>query len=707
MKIIKVISVLSTLTAFACGCNSASNISENISAVENEKNLWFANLPLNISESISEIYLSVDTCATAAIIKEELSNAFEHKPAVNVGFKDIKGALNIVCGYNDCLSDIIDKKDAADKGNEGFIICRTLKGSVIVYGNTSAACMYGVYALIRKLVTGQNIEADEKPAFDIRMLNHWDNIDGSVERGYAGASIWFENGKINPRSDIKTYARANASVGINAVVLNNVNASPEILSASMLGQIKTVADSLRRYGIKVWLSINFSSPKELGKLSTSDPLDSTVINWWKNKAAEIYNLIPDFGGFLVKANSEGLPGPMDYGRTHAQGADMLAAALEPYGGKIIWRAFVYQAKGDDRAKQAYNEFMPPDGKFNNNVIIQVKNGPVDFQPREPFSPLFGAMQHTDIMPEFQITQEYLGFSIHLCYLAPLFSEFFNSPTYRNGQTIKQTLVDNNKGIKAIAGVANTGRDNNWCGYVFAQSNWYAFGRLAWNPDLKSEAVADEWIKQTFKSRDESFIKNVTAIMTDSRQAAVNYMTPLGLHHLMGWANHYGPQPYCDIKGAREDWMPRYYHKADNKGLGFNRSTSGSGAVCQYADSLMKIYNDKNSCPAEYLLWFHHVGWNDTIQDGSTLWESLVSHYRQGVKQTENFQKLWNDCKGKIPEDQFEEVSAKLKEQNDEAIWWNDACLIYFSQFAKKDYKPLKYKTLDECESRRLQGEHWK
>lgn len=567
------------------------------------------------------------------------------------------------------------RKDNSLK-REGFHIRQT-PTEISMTSPTETGLLYAAYCLLRMQETGQcskdsTMEITKNPAYEYRILNHWDNLDGTVERGYAGRSLWDWETLPSTTTGTSTtdryveYARANASIGINGTVLNNVNASYQILSGTYLNKVKALADIFRPYGIRVYLSVNFASPMQLGKLSTADPLNKEVIKWWKQKAKEIYHLIPDFGGFLVKANSEGQPGPCDFGRTHAEGANMLADALKPYRGIVMWRAFVYNPSDADRAKQAYQEFKPLDGKFRENVIIQIKNGPIDFQPREPYSPLFGAMKRTKEMVEFQITQEYLGASNHLVYLAPLWKEFFN-------------LVSPSS-LKAIAGVANIGTATNWCGHPFAQANWYAFGRLAWDPQLSAKEIADEWIKQTF-TNNAAFVKPVTDMMLLSREAAVNYMMPLGLHHLFAWGHHYGPEPWCNIPGARADWMPAYYHKADKEGIGFDRSHTGSNATAQYPEALAQTYNNLNTCPEMYLLWFHHVPWTHRMKSGHTLWEELCYKYDQGVQQVRSFQKVWDSLKECIDLQRFNEVQSRLRIQVRDAGWWKDACLLYFQTFS--------------------------
>ena len=553
---------------------------------------------------------------------------------------------------------------------EGFRI-RHEDNKITLTSPTETGLLYAAYHLLRMQETGQNVveaQTTENPAYNLRILNHWDNMDRTVERGYAGQSLWNWEELPNTLSDrYKEYARANASIGINGTVLNNVNASPKILSAEYLQKVKALADIFRPYGLRVYLSVNFASPMALDSLSTADPLDKEVIRWWKNKVKEIYRIIPDFGGFLVKANSEGQPGPCDFGRTHAEGANMLADALKPYKGIVMWRAFVYSPSDADRAKQAYLEFEPLDGQFRNNVIVQVKNGPIDFQPREPYSPLFGAMQHTPLMAEFQVTQEYLGHSNHLAYLAPMWKEFFEFVAPAS--------------LKAVAGVANIGTDANWCGHTFAQANWYAFGRLAWQPSLSSGNIADEWLKQTFGSQPSDISAQLKKMMLDSHEAVVNYMMPLGLHHIFAWGHHYGPEPWCSIPGARPDWLPSYYHRADKQGIGFDRSSKGSNAVAQYPETLAKQYDKIDTCPEEYLLWFHHVPWSHRMKSGRSLWDELCHHYDNGVRQVRDFQKIWDAAEKYIDAERFHEVQSKLKIQARDAVWWKDACLLYFQEFS--------------------------
>jgi len=569
-----------------------------------------------------------------------------------------------------------------------------------INARTELGLLYGAYELLRR----QYLNLPQRnfisnPSYSRRILNHWDNLDGSVERGYAGNSIFWDNTSNGleitnqDREKWKAYARANASIGINGAVLNNVNASAKVLTGAYLEKVKAIAESLRPYGIKTYLSVNFSSPVLIGKLKKADPLDPQVQQWWKDKVAEIYKLIPDFGGFLVKANSEGQPGPQDYGRTHVDGANMLADALVPFDGIVMWRAFVYNPSPEDRTKQAYKEFLPLDGAFRKNVILQVKNGPLDFQPREPFSPLFGAMSKTPVMPEFQITQEYLGGSKQLVFLSTLWEECLNSDTFKNGKGSTVAACTDGSLSKtdftAIAGVANIGNDLNWTGHIFAQANWYAFGRLAWNNKLESKVIAAEWLKQTFldhqeKKTDVNFVKTTQEIMLESREAAVDYMMPLGLHHIFAEGHHYGPAPWFSNDKIRPDWTSVYYHKADTGGIGFDRTRSGSDAVDQYHEPLSSTFNNLSICPEIYLLWFHHVPWSYRLKSGNDLWTELCLRYDRGVNKVRSFQKNWDRMEGAIDSERFSAVQSKLRTQCRDAQIWKDACLLYFQQFSKRE-----------------------
>ena len=556
-----------------------------------------------------------------------------------------------------------------------------INGSTVTAKN-EIGLLYGAYALLR----GE--QGYSAPYFNLRILNHWDNLDGSIERGYAGRSIFWdlENGQPKAVNTplIEEYASANASIGINGTVLNNVNASPKMLSAIYINKVKEYADILRPYGIKVYLSVNFASPMSVpmkginnGKvLKTADPLNPTVKAWWKAKAKEIYQLIPDFGGFLVKANSEGQPGPFDYNRTHADGANMLAEAVAPYKGIIMWRSFVYGAKhkGEDRVKQAVSEFKELDGKFRSNVILQSKNGPLDFQPREPYAPIFDNIRRTKQMAELQITQEYLGHSRHLVYLAPMWREFF-------GFVAPERLV-------GIAGVANIGLDKNWCGHHFAQANWYAFGRLAWNPMLTSESIAKEWLTQTFKPLQDdlspltSHLSPLLSMMLRSREACVDYMMPIGLHHIFAFDHHYGPEPNGFIPQYPIEWCPVYYHKADSLGIGFDRTHTGSDATSQYREPYCSMYDDINTCPERYLLWFHHVPWSHRMKSGRTVYEEMQFHYNRGVEEVEDFVRIWQEAKPIIDEQRWQEVDTRMQHQLENAREWRKVCLDYFGSFSK-------------------------
>ncbi len=598
---------------------------------EDGSRLWMRYKPYNTAKVTIH-----SKSATAEIAKKELEQYYDGKSV----------ALNI---------------DKSLPTNGSYGISGTQNDKKISAGS-DIGLLYGAYALLRNDMT----QGVNQPAFGLRILNHWDNLDSSIERGYAGPSIFWNKEMRLDTVRIHEYARANASIGINGTVLNNVNASPKMLSRPYLLKVKQIADILRPYGIRVYLSVNFASPMRLGGLRTADPLNTGVRQWWKKKAKEIYREIPDFGGFLVKANSEGQPGPGDYGRSHSDGANMLADAVAPFGGTIIWRSFVYGAnhKGEDRVKQAVSEFESCDGKFRKNVILQSKNGPLDFQPREPYAPIFDRMQKTPQIAELQITQEYLGQSNHLVYLAPMWKEFFS-------------FVNPQKLI-GIAGVANIGNDANWCGHHFAQANWYAFGRLAWNPYLSSRNIAEEWLEQTFVC-DEAIL----SMMLRSREACVDYMMPLGLHHIFKFDHHYGPEPDGFKADYPLEWCPVYYHQADSAGVGFDRSTKGTGATAQYPTPYCTIYDSMTTCPERYLLWFHHVPWTYRTLSGRTLWDEMQYRYNRGVKEVEDFASIWQESKNLIDPQRWQEVNDKLSIQLKDAKEWRDTCLDYFSKFATK------------------------
>lgn len=649
-----------------------------VSAQSDGSQLWLGKQYANSCQVISQL----PNDATAKIAKQELENNWRGK---NVELK-IDKSLNLGEGYN------IYARPAQQGDN--------IQYEATITASNPIGLLYGAYELIRLQNTDayntgsgnqQNfskaIDETEKPQVGLRILNHWDNLDGSIERGYAGKSIFkWEEIKLGKKGKggsiskslhdrLITYARANASLGINGSVLNNVNASPKMMTAEYINKVKVIANILRPYGIRVYLSINFASPMALGYTKTADPLDKKVQQWWQKKAKEIYATIPDFGGFLVKANSEGQPGPGDYHRTHADGANMLADAVKPYGGIIMWRSFVYGAnhKGEDRVKQAVSEFKDMDGKFRDNVILQSKNGPLDFQPREPYAPIFDNIKKTPQIAELQITQEYLGQSKHLTYLAPMWKEFFG-------------FVNPSK-LVGISGVANIGDDANWCGHPFSQANWYAFGRLAWNPSLSAEEIAHEWLVQTYENQDEKFTKPVEMMMMTSREACVNYMMPLGLHHIFKFDHHYGPEPDGFIASYPLEWCPVYYHKADAKGIGFDRSSKGTDAVGQYSEPYRSQYDNIQTCPEEYLLWFHHVPWNYRMKSGSTLWQELCMKYNMGVAMVEVYRDYWHTSAKqymKGHEQEWQHTDSLLNVQLENAKEWRNTCLKYFQTFSKMD-----------------------
>jgi alpha-glucuronidase len=661
-------------------------------------NLWLNYRPLG--KQSSDLYqrefrgwiVDSDT-PTGAIAKNELRRAFSALFSDTV-MRELTTPLRVPrIVFGTTRSPMLSRFAEKAKGisDEGFVFFRgDINGSksLIVLSQGEAGMLYGMFHLLRLIQTGAEIrELKSSPKTKIRILNHWDNLDRTVERGYAGFSLWDWHKlpeHIDPR--YHDYARANASIGINATVLTNVNANALILTPHYLEKVKALADVFRPYGIKVYLTARFSAPIEIGGLPTADPADNRVRQWWKDKAREIYQYIPDFGGFTVKANSEGQPGPQNYGRNHADGANMLAEALKPFNGIVMWRAFVYDHNvPDDRTKQAYNEFKHLDGKFLPNVMVQVKNGPLDFQPREPFHPLFGAMPATSLLPEFQITQEYLGFATHLFYQAPLFKECLQSDTYARGKgsTVARVMdgtLDNHT-LTGVAGVANIGNDRNWCGHPIAQSNWYAFGRLAWDHGLSPESIADEWIAMTFGDNAE-VIRTLREMMIASREITVLYMTPLGLHHIMGWSHHYGPAPWIKDK-ERADWTSVYYHRADEKGIGFDRTKKGSNALEQYHPSVREKFEDAKRTPDEFLLWFHRVEWDYRMPSAQTLWDAMCLSYQQGVDSVKWMQAQWKSLDGKIDPAIHAHVQSLLRIQYMEAEWWRDACLLYFQQFSKR------------------------
>ena len=667
---------------------------------ENGYDLWLryqkvdnSQLLNSYSKTLAKLNFPVNS-ATLTEAKKELQQGLDGLLDTNLPETDgiSKGTLLVgTPASSKVLSGIhAITNEISGLGDEGFLI-KTLKVNgtpcTVIAARKDMGVMYGVFHFLRLLQTQSDIKElniTQVPKLQRRMLNHWDNLNGTIERGYAGYTLWDWQrlpGYIDPR--YRDYARANASIGINGTVLNNVNANARSLTTEYLIKAAALADVFRPYGIRVYLTARFSAPKELRALNTADPLDPEVRQWWKDKVKEIYKYIPDFGGFLVKANSEGQPGPQDYKRTHADGANMMAEALEPYGGIVMWRAFVYEnSRNVDRAGNGYEEFKPLDGKFNKNVFVQPKNGPIDFQPREPFHPLFGAMPQTPLMLEFQITQEYLGYATNLAYLGPLFEECLDADTYTKGKgtTVANVLEDYNRshGISGIAGVANIGTDINWCGHLFGQSNWYAFGRMAWNPKLSSEEVADEWLRMTFNNNT-SFVNPIKEMMQQSRETVVNYRNPLGLNHIMNFATHYGPGPWY----KDPHWDAKDYHKADETGIGVDRTSKGSNVVNQYAKPLAEILENLNTCPQKDLLWFHHLPWDYKMPSGKILWDELVAYYYKGVEEVRGMRKLWDSMEGKIDAERFNHVKQLLKVQEDEAIWWRDGCVLYFQTFSKR------------------------
>ncbi len=673
------------------------------------------NLLSNYRQAITALNINGNS-ATINITRSELIKGIEGLLGKKLHQQNSLSNGCIVAGTpssSTLISSLSLQQQLQQTGKEGFLIFTkqiNSKFCIVIAANNDIGVLYGSFHFLRLLQTKQsiqNLSITSIPKIQLRILNHWDNLNRNVERGYAGLSIW----KWNVLPDYIDqryidYARANASIGINGTVLTNVNANALILTKEYLIKVAALANVFRPYGIKVYLTARFSAPVEIGRLKTADPLNDSVQRWWKEKVDEIYQYIPDFGGFLVKANSEGQPGPQTYGRSHADGANMLADAVASHNGIVMWRAFVYDVQGSadlaasDRFKQAYNEFKPLDGKFKKNVLVQVKNGPIDFQPREPFSPLFGAMPQTPLMMEFQITQEYLGQATNLVYEAPLFKECLDADTYSKarpddpvgrgkglpagqaGSTVAKVIDGSldNYSITGIAGVANIGNERNWTGHPFGQANWYAFGRLAWDHTISSSQIADEWIRQSF-TNDLHFIEATKKIMLASREVMVNYMTPLGINHIMGTGHHYGPAPWVSNAG-RADWNPVYYHKADSIGIGFNRTSTGSNALSQYSVDAAKLWSDMSTCPDEWLLWFHHAAWNHKMHSGRTLWNELCYKYYSGVDSVRSMQRSWNGLKNFIDEERFQQVKMLLIVQEKEAIWWRNACLLYFQTFSK-------------------------
>ena len=690
---------------------------------ENGYDLWLRYAPVTDASLLSGYRaalteLVIDpSSSTLSIARDELRRALKSLigvdlPVVPAASRD--GALIVgTPASSPAIAALPFAAEIAALGPEGFMIRSATVGGrrvIVVAANREVGALYGAFHVLKLMQTHQpltGLAITSVPRIQYRMLNHWDNLDGTVERGYAGFSLWDWHKLpdfISRR--YHDYARANASIGINGTVLTNVNANAQVLTPVYLEKVAALANTFRPYGIKVFLTARFSAPIEIGGLETADPAVPAVQQWWKAKADEIYRVIPDFGGFLVKANSEGQPGPQDYNRTHAEGANMLADAVGPHGGVVIWRAFVYSNEvPTDRIRQAYDEFKPLDGSFRDNVFVQVKNGALDFQPREPFHPLFGAMPETPLMMEFQITKEYLGQATHLVYNGAVFEEVLEADTYAKGRgstvakVIDGTLHE--YPMTGIAGVTNIGNDINWTGSHFNQADWYAYGRLAWDPDASSREIAEDWIRMTF-TNDEAFVGPVQEMMMASREAVVNYMTPLGLHHIMGRSHHYGPGPWV-AGGGRADWTAVYYHRADTLAVGFDRTATGSDAVSQYFPEVRDLFANRATVPDEYLLWFHRVRWDERMRSGRTLWEELVYRYNEGVEQVRGMQRVWDSMEGRIDEERYHDVKQYLAIQEKEARWWRDSVLLYFQTFSRQPI-PAEYEqpehTLDYY--RRLQ-----
>lgn len=668
-------------------------------SAENGYDLWL-RYPKVDNAKLAKEYLGVNknilfpaNTEVLQAAKKELAMGLEGMLNIELNEQSKFSGKSLVIGTpesNELIAGMSLANELKQLDDEGYII-RTVthnkKTVNVIAAKKDIGVLYGVYHYLRLMQTAQslnNLAIKEEPKLQFRILNHWDNLNGTIERGYAGYTIWEWQrlpGYVTKR--YTDYARANASIGINGTVLNNVNANANSLRTSYIIKAAAIADALRPYGVKVYLTARFSAPREIGGLKTADPLDPEVRQWWKDKAKEIYEYIPDFGGFLVKANSEGQPGPQDYKRTHADGANMMAEALEPFGGVVMWRAFVYHnSRHIDRAINAYDEFKPMDGQFAKNVLVQPKNGPIDFQPREPFHPLFGAMPQTPLLMEFQITQEYLGYATHLAYLGSMFEETLQSDTYNKGKgsTVSKVLQDYKRshGISGIAGVSNIGSDLNWTGHLFGQANWHAFGRMAWNPDLSAKEVGEEWARMTF-SNSNKVLSPVMDILLTSREAVVNYTGPLGLNHIMNFATHYGPGPWY----KDPNWDAKDYHKADETGLGVDRTTSGSNAVSQYFSPLREQLNNVKTCPQEFMLWFHHVPWDYQMPSGRIMWDELVHYYHKGVQEVRDMRERWNSLDGKLDPERHHQVKSMLKVQEDEAIWWRDGCLLYFQTFSNR------------------------
>ncbi|WP_051572094.1 alpha-glucuronidase family glycosyl hydrolase [Ruminiclostridium cellobioparum] len=583
-------------------------------------------------------------------------------------------------------------REKQNLGEEGFIIkllTENEQKQLLVAGKTDRGLLYGVFSLLRLIQTGTGLDElprIENPVNQLRMVNHWDNMDGSIERGYAGKSIFYKNNKITGNlARIGDYARILASVGINAIAINNVNVhkiETLLITDRYIKDAAKLNEIFRSYGIKLFLSINFASPLSTGELSTADPLDKEVRKWWKNRAEFIYSHMPDFGGFLVKADSEGRPGPFTYGRTHADGANMLAEALKPHGGLVIWRCFVYNCLQDwrdrtiDRAKAAYDHFMPLDGAFAENVLLQIKNGPMDFQVREPVSPLIGGLEKTNQVLELQTTQEYTGQQKHLCYLVPMWKEVLDFDTCAKGRgtSVKKIIsreVFKNK-YGGFATVTNIGDDTNWTGHQMAQANTFGYARLAWDPELTSEEIAESWIRLTY-SNDRILVGTIKDMLLGSWRTYENYTSPLGIGWMVNPNHHYGP----NVDGYEYDkWGT--YHRADHKGIGVDRTVrNGTGYAGQYHKEVARLYENVETCPEELLLFFHYIPYDYRLKSGETLIQYIYNTHFEGVEQAEELKRKWESLKDKVEEDVFDHVMERLEGQIAHSKEWRDIINTYF------------------------------
>lgn len=581
---------------------------------------------------------------------------------------------------------------AAILGGDGYVIKTVMQDGtnyIVLAGGSDKGCFYAVFHLLRLLQTGNDISAIsvvENARNPLRMIDHWDNMDGSVERGYAGKSIFFANGGfVSNLSRVRDYARLLASVGINAIAINNVNVhavESQLITSEYLSGVAKIADIFRRFGIQLFLSVNFASPIEVGGGHTADPLDPEVQLWWRTAAERVYRSIPDFGGFLVKADSEFRPGPFTYGRDHADGANMLAAALAPFGGRVIWRCFVYNCTQDwrdrktDRARAAYDHFTPLDGRFQDNVLLQIKNGPMDFQVREPVSPLFGGLKKTNQILELQITQEYTGQQIHVCYLVPQWKEIleFDTESQGAGSTVANIVSGaiHNRRLGGMAAVSNIGDDANWTGNVLAQANLYGYGRLAWNPGLAAKTITDEWVAMTFGT-EKALVDTISELMLGSFRTYENYTAPLGVGWMVNPGNHYGP----NVDGYEySKWGT--YHFADCKGIGVDRTAAtGTGYAAQYHSAVAQLYEDVDTCPDELLLFFHHVPYMHVLKSGKTVIQHIYDAHFEGVEQVASMRERLRQVGEWINPAIFDQIAQRLDRQLEDAREWRDVINTYF------------------------------